>query len=34
MLSQKLKRDKERIETLNKDLEKHIEELQNLRKDV
>ncbi|MCK5427064.1 MAG: hypothetical protein KAJ34_05170 [Thermodesulfovibrionia bacterium] len=34
MLSQKLKRDKERIETLNKDLERHIEELHKVRKDV
>ncbi|MHC4133232.1 MAG: sensor histidine kinase, partial [Planctomycetota bacterium] len=30
MLSQKLKKDKNKIENLNKDLEKHIEELNNV----
>jgi hypothetical protein len=32
MISQKLKRDKERIENLKKDLEKHVEELESMRR--
>ena len=34
MLSQKLKKDKDRIETLNKDLERYVEELRDARKDI
>jgi hypothetical protein len=34
MLSQKLKRDKEEIEILKKNLEKYIEEMRRTRKDV
>lgn len=33
MLSQKLKRDKDKIEILNKELERYIEELRSIRKD-